>query len=477
MAKDTYLNKIISLDRPTLTKWIKDRLSGRPGLLPPQSSKGEDPEDLIVLLHHSGTLEFKERIERTIVNLLKEQVASATRQLDLSLLSRLAFLADALEVKSAAPLLMSFLFREELHRKTTPHGDLQELILRCLLGLNPKQFDRRFWKLHLEDPTFVAVALRGLAITDPPEAVKELPRVFEVAASKKIDVDAKLLLWRIADGWNHREFLTLLAESVKGSSAAARSAIETTVEELPFDAASKEQFKTITRSALPAWTTIMDVFTAAPSGGSPPDIEPQANEDWSAVFKDTLSMTPDIEIFHLGHKDAFYLAGIKAHIAAPKPAAVKGPAYADILGKDAFDGAIKASIASPKSAAVKERAYLDIMGYWDVHDDLSSSQIMLVGAGFMPNKQRLGSRGTSSRWTQMSFAGFCDPLLDSSAYSPVTYEAEFTEGAGDYEAILSSNVQPTSGLRLVNVSEQLDPIIKTNFYSGIFWPQNSQDGD
>jgi hypothetical protein len=443
MTRDKDFQKIVGLDKPALAQWIKDRLSGLPGLLPPQSSKGEDPEDLIVALHKSGAIEFKERVDATLVDLLKEQVASATRELDLSLLSRLAFLADALEVSSAAPLLMSFLFREELHGKSTPHGDLQELILRSLLGLNPRQFDSRFWKLHLEDPTFVAVALRGLAITDPPAAVRGLPRVFELATSGKIDTDAKLLLWRILSGWNHRELLALLAESMKGSSTATQSAINAAVEELPFEVVSKELFKTMTRpNATLDWSAVLKNFLLEPlSLATTPDVEPRATLDWSAVLKDNiLSTRPDIEILDLGHKAAFYAEA-------------------------------KRQITSAKPTAVREPGYVDVMGYPNVHEHVFPSNIILADVGFSKNKEDLGRGrpGSSGRWTQMSFAGFRDPFFDSSTYWSVAYDAEFSEGAGDYEAILNSSVQFPSGISFgvhagVNVPGQLAPVIKKNVY-------------
>ena len=447
MTRDKGLQKIIGLDKPALRKWIRDRLSGLPGLLPPQSSKGEDPEDLIVALHKSGTIKFKEGVDTAIVDLLKEQVASATQELDLSLLSRFAFLADALEVSSAAPLLMSFLFREELHGKSTPHGDLQELILRCLLGLNPRQFDARFWKLHLEDPTFVAVALRGLAIADPPAAVRGLPRVFELAMSGKIDTDAKLLLWRISSGWNHHDFLALLAESMKGSSAATKDAISAAVEELPFEVVSKELFKTMTppKSTLQecAISAAVDPFEVVSTELLKTMIKPKPTLDWSAVVKGiqvehpSLSTRPDIEVFSLGHKGAFYVEA-------------------------------KRQIATAKSAAVvREPGYIDLMGYARLYEHVLPSHIILADVSSSKGKEDLGSPGRSGQGIQMSFAGFRDEVFDSSTYGSVAYDAEFSEGAGDYQAILDSSVELLSGMRFgvhagVNVAGQLTPVIKKN---------------
>src|ERR1700685_4315105 len=122
------IRKIIDLDKRALRSWIVDRLSGRPTSLPPQISKGEDPEDLIVALFRMGDVRFSEHVVEVVIDVVKEQVSSHISKLNLGLLSGLVFLADALEIRTAGSLLIPFLFRKKLGGKINRHGDLHELI-------------------------------------------------------------------------------------------------------------------------------------------------------------------------------------------------------------------------------------------------------------------------------------------------------------------------------------------------------------
>jgi hypothetical protein len=382
MIRDRDLKKIVRLESPALADWIKSRLSGLACLLPLQISKGEDPEDLVVALYQSDDAVLKERIKVAVIDLLKEQVACVNQESDLPLLSRLVFLADALELSSAAPFMIPFLFRKEFQGKSTPHGDLQELILRTLLGLDPKRFDSRFWELYLKEPRFVAVAVRGLAVTDPPAAVRNLPKLFELATSGGIETDAKLVLWRISSGWDHREFLKLLAESMRASGAAAQSGINAAVEELPFESTAKELFKTTTRPRT-------DLVRAAL-------MNKESHLD-SLLFDSTAV----IEVANMNwavNLGASYVAD-EQEIVAAEPAVVRQMGYADL----------QEHASSPQSTWIS------------------------IGPGFTKSIKDLHWPRRGQEWTQMTFAGFIDQGLPALALSVLPYDEEYSEGGEGYD--------------------------------------------
>lgn len=248
MKQGRVLKNILSFDQEGIHEWLRARLSGLPTTPTAEISRGEEPEDLIVYLYKLGDEGFRQRVRGALTRLIEGLLPAGAPQGKAPLLAGLAYLVDMLDVKEAAPLLLSFLFREDLRDMRTSHGDLQEQILRCILAVAPKQFDSRFWELEAEQPRFSAVGIRGLAEVDPRKAVRKLGRLVEFVVSGNSEANAKVVLWRLSKALPHREFLDALRDSLHLYGGAVVHELRRLVDELPFDSAAKKEFLARTES-------------------------------------------------------------------------------------------------------------------------------------------------------------------------------------------------------------------------------------
>ena len=114
MTIDPAFQKIMALDTQGLEKWVENRLMGLPSDPMPQTSKGEDPEDAIIAMYRSSEEnEFRARLVEITLKLLRDKASTVTTIWDCALVARLAYVSDALQIKAAASLMTSFLFRKE----------------------------------------------------------------------------------------------------------------------------------------------------------------------------------------------------------------------------------------------------------------------------------------------------------------------------------------------------------------------------
>lgn len=194
--------KLAGLTDAKLRAWILARMRGEKVDPPVSESRMESPEDYVRAVHGESTdKKFRARLEKAVIAALREAGSGDLKSgIDAIATRHLAALADALELREAAPVLAGIAERGAFggHRVEID-PEAEELVLFALAGL---QKPGSLWSKWLtlwkgEFPRLWPVTTAGLRLSDPKKALGILPEVVE-RATRDSEFPLGDVLWAYA---------------------------------------------------------------------------------------------------------------------------------------------------------------------------------------------------------------------------------------------------------------------------------------
>lgn len=169
-----------------LRVWLLARMRGEREDPPVTEGRLETPDDYVRLVHHeSSDARFHARLEKAVVAALGEAAAGDLREgPDARAVRYLAALADNLEIRAAAPVLLAIAERGAFGgHEGALEVDAEDLVLFALAGLQEPRALWAKWQALWQSgtPRLWPVVSAGLRLSDPKPALAILRKAVERA--------------------------------------------------------------------------------------------------------------------------------------------------------------------------------------------------------------------------------------------------------------------------------------------------------